>query len=72
MSALQEENVQYVINSPYYHFCLREAKYDSNDLVTELSYTRIKIVLERAVVDGRRVFQAKCERCGKTFRLIRL
>lgn len=71
MAPLLEKDVQLVINSPYYHFCLKAAQYDTDDHVTELQYSKKKLVLEKTRADsGGTYYQKKCEECGKIFRLV--
>lgn len=71
MAPLLEKNVQLVANTPYYHFCLKTAEYDTDDHVTELNYTRKKLVLEKTKTDGGGTYyQKQCDVCGKVFRLI--
>lgn len=68
MSPLLEKNVQLVVNTPYYHFCLTNSAYDTDDAVVELRYLRKKLVLERT--NGSHYYEKKCEDCGKIFRLV--
>jgi hypothetical protein len=71
MAPLLEKNVQLVLNTPYFHFCLKTAEYDTDDHVTELRYSRKQLILEKTMVDsGRTYYQKKCEDCGKIFRLL--